>query len=150
MQVKLSEITNYLAIHSNLASAGQPTEQQLAVIKGAGFDILINLALIDSPNALDDEADSANKLGMAYHHIPVIWEKPTKADLAAFFAVLKQNADKKIFVHCVLNMRVSVFIYLYRVLALKHNQDTAYQDVLKIWEPNEVWRSFIKQELSDT
>ena len=61
---------------------------------------------------------------------------------------MDQKKGQKIFVHCVLNMRVSVFVYLYRLLILKEDPDTAYQDLRKIWEPDQVWSDFIRKALS--
>jgi hypothetical protein len=54
------------------------------------------------------------------------------------------NRDKKIFVHCALNMRVSVFMALYRILRLGWRYERAIKDVHEIWKPDGVWRTFIR------
>jgi hypothetical protein len=46
-------------------------------------------------------------------------------------------------------MRVSVFIYLYRVIAENEDRQLCWEDVLNIWEPSEVWQQFIDQMLEE-
>jgi hypothetical protein len=58
---------------------------------------------------------------------------------------MQSKENEKIFIHCVLNMRVSIFVYLYRVHFLHEAHEVAYPDVLKIWEPDQIWQSFMKE-----
>lgn len=76
--------------------------------------------------------------------IPVVWEKPTLDDLARFFVVMEANRTCKVFVHCVVNHRVSTFIYLYRVLRLGVDPDEAIWHLRSIWEPEPQWAEFIE------
>jgi hypothetical protein len=57
--------------------------------------------------------------------------------------VLDENRERKVLVHCALNMRVSCFVFLYRVLRLGVEPEVAWADVLAIWQPNEVWQRFV-------
>ena len=139
----LEDILNYLPLAADLATAGQPTETQLLAIKQAGYEVVINLATSTSTNALPDEAGLVAALGMTYVPIPVLWDNPTLDDLQAFFGALDTYAGRKTFVHCVLNWRVSTFMYLYRVIRLGVPHETAVWDMLWIWEPDEVWSQFI-------
>lgn len=141
----LDNITNFLAIKPWLATAGMPTEEQMELLHLHGFQNVINLALEDSPGALVNENQIVKSLGLQYFHIPVVWEKPMKSDFDKFVSIMQPLANKKTFIHCVLNMRVSVFIYLFRVYFLHEAHEIAYQDVLIIWEPDQTWRSFIKE-----
>lgn len=140
-------LTNYLAISDTLGTAGQPTPEQFAAIRDAGYEVVINLAVPDSPGALPNEAELVTAQGMTYVHIPVVWESPTAEDLDRFFAVMEWNRGRKVFVHCALNMRVSCFVFLYRVLRLSVPAEEAWRSVLTIWEPNEVWQRFIEGAL---
>jgi len=101
--------------------------------------------LDESPGAITDEGEVVTSLGMKYIHIPVIWESPQISDLEQFFTSMQKVKGLKVFVHCVLNMRVSVFVYLYRVIYLKEDPEVAFQDLLEIWHPDNTW-----QELIDT
>jgi uncharacterized protein (TIGR01244 family) len=139
----LADIYNYLKLDDSLATSGQPTEAQINDIAASGYQLVINLALAGTPHALPDEAASVQTAGMEYVHIPVIWDSPTRGNLQAFFAVLDANQGRKIFVHCAANMRVSAFMALYRILRLGWPPDRAYQDLHRIWTPNETWQAFI-------
>ena len=143
MPTELSAITNFLQIAPGLGTAGMPTQEQIPLLAAAGYQVVINLAVDDLPSVLAEEEKLVNDCGMHYVHIPVIWLKPTLANVKDFFATMQQQQGKKVFVHCVLNMRVSVFVYLYRVLILNVSPRAAYADVLKIWQPDEVWQPFI-------
>ena len=48
----LSTIKDFLQLSDDLATAGQPTEAELAAIAARGFRVVINLALATSPGAL--------------------------------------------------------------------------------------------------
>jgi protein tyrosine phosphatase (PTP) superfamily phosphohydrolase (DUF442 family) len=144
----LTSIYNFLPISEAVATAGQPTVEQFEAIREAGYQVVVNLALPTSDNALPQEAALVESLGMQYVAIPVVWESPTLADLHRFFAVIEANQDKKVFVHCAANMRVSAFIYLYRRLRQGLDEAQARQALHQIWQPNPVWQAFIDQAVS--
>ena len=144
---KLNTIYNFLRLSAKLATSGQPLEEELEYISKAGFEVVINLALSDADYSLADEEGSVTKLGMEYIHIPVIWQSPTSDDLDKFFDVMEKYKNKKLFVHCAANMRVSSFVALYRVIKEGWDYSDAVNDVYKIWNPNEIWSDFIRSEL---
>lgn len=151
MKEKLENIYNFVQISDRVATAGQPTEIQYPAIAAAGYQTVINLALTESANALPDEAAIATELGLEYIHIPVLWEAPTLEKFQDFVNEMNAHADRKIFVHCAANMRVSAFMYLYRQLedarsaqlCPRVDRTTAKLDLAKIWQPNEIWQNFI-------
>jgi protein tyrosine phosphatase (PTP) superfamily phosphohydrolase (DUF442 family) len=145
---QLSDIYNFLAISDDLGTAGQPTAEQLAAIKAAGYDVVINLALGTTPRDLQNEANLVTGYGMDYIHIPVVFDQPTEADMTRFFDAMDENQDKKRFVHCIANMRVSAFVFLYRVLRQGMAPDAARAMMHQIWEPNPVWQRFIDTALA--
>lgn len=145
----LEQLTNYYPISPLILTAGQPTAEQIALLGQAGCDVVINLARPSSPNALAEEAALVAAQGMTYIAIPVVWEEPLLDDLARFFAVMEANRARKVFVHCVVNYRVSTFIYLYRVLRLGADPDEAIWDLRAIWEPDETWSAFIAAAMDD-
>lgn len=144
----LTAITNYLSISDRIGTAGQPAREQFADIKTAGYEVVINLAVSGSAPALPDERELVAGLGMDYVHIPVVWTSPQPGDLDQFFAAMDRYQERKVFVHCAMNMRVSAFMYLYRVIRQAESPDTAWRDVLQIWEPDGVWRRFIDEALA--
>jgi protein tyrosine phosphatase (PTP) superfamily phosphohydrolase (DUF442 family) len=143
----LQGILNYLPISEEFGTAGQPTREQFAAIRAAGYVAVVNLAMPDSPNALADEQDLVTGQGMDYVHIPVVWEHPAQEDLARFFATLDRYQGQRVFVHCVLNMRVSVFVMLHGVLRRGIPLEQAMAEVYRIWEPDPVWQEFIAASL---
>lgn len=143
----LSAIYNYWRLSARLACAGQPTEDELAAVARAGFEVVINLGLPDADYALPDEPSLVRSLGLDYICIPVVWERPTDADLDRFLEAMQGLRDRKVFVHCAANMRASVFIALYRVIVLGWPAAHALQEVRRIWEPDEVWQGFIDASL---
>lgn len=143
----MQDILNFLVISDRLGTAGQPGRGQFAAVAAAGYEAVVNLAMSNSTGALADEAGLVREQGMAYVHIPVVWEEPTLADLERFLAVMDRFRDKKVFVHCAMNMRVSCFVLLYRVLRLGVNLEEAWRAMLKIWQPDPVWSSFIERGL---
>lgn len=139
----ITSIYNYVKISDAIATAGQPTPAQLTTIHQAGYEVMINLALPTSPNALPNEQELVEQLGMTYIAIPVEWENPTLTDVQQFFEVMQRWCDRPTFVHCAANMRVSAFIYLYRVLCQKVDPAIALADLQAIWNPNPTWQHLI-------
>ncbi|MGD8626843.1 MAG: protein tyrosine phosphatase family protein [Anaerolineae bacterium] len=144
----VEDILNFLSISERLGTAGQPTPAQFAAIRAAGYEAVINLAMPDSTNALADEGEWVEAQGMRYVHIPVVWESPTLDDLGRFFDEMDACQGKKVFVHCAMNMRVSCFVLLYRVLRRGVPLEDAVQAVDRIWAPNATWQAFVDRALA--
>ena len=149
MDAELRAIYNYLPLSSRIATSGQPTAQQIRAIAEAGFEVVINLAFPTSDNALINEKELVETTGMRYVQIPVVWEQPTEANLASFLHAMTMYESQRVFIHCAANMRVSVFMALYRIRSLGWSRDDAMQMVYEIWQPNEIWSRFIEQNLRE-
>jgi protein tyrosine phosphatase (PTP) superfamily phosphohydrolase (DUF442 family) len=143
----LSEIYSFRAIGERLGTAGQPTEAQFRTVRETGFEVVINLALPTSDNALAHEGSIVTGLGMSYVHIPVDFEAPTTADFRAFCRVIAAFEGRRVFVHCAANKRVSAFVFLHRVLYGRVGMADAERDLHAIWQPDEVWSRFIRNQL---
>jgi protein tyrosine phosphatase (PTP) superfamily phosphohydrolase (DUF442 family) len=142
----LEDVKAYLRISDKLSTAGMIKTDQLPILKSAGFEVVVNLAPAHRDrNYL--EGFNVATLGMTHVHIPVPWDNPAIRDLQMFFDVMDANTDRNVFVHCNANMRVSVFVYLYRTLKMGVSEEMARQDLLKIWDPNSVpqWAAFIAE-----
>ncbi|MDF5722562.1 MAG: protein tyrosine phosphatase family protein [Rhizonema sp. PD37] len=141
----MEDIYNFLKLSDSIATSGQPTKEQFSAVKNLGYQIVINLALSTSSNALSNEKQIVEAQDMQYIHIPVVWETPNIEDFTQFFSIMKANTDKKVFVHCAANMRVSAFMYLYRRLHDNMSESEAKKDLHQIWHPNENWQKFMQQ-----
>jgi protein tyrosine phosphatase (PTP) superfamily phosphohydrolase (DUF442 family) len=144
----LCAIYCYRRISDTIATAGQPTSEQLRTIAAQGFRVIINLGLKDADYALPDEQGLVESLGLIYEPIPVLWEQPTTQDFEQFTDCMNRHKDKKLFVHCAANKRVSVFVALYRILEQSSPSEQAFHDLEAVWTPNEIWQSFVEQVLN--
>ena len=124
-----------------------PKPGDFAALRQAGFDIVINLALPTSDNALPNEGELVSAEGMTYVHIPVKFDAPQPADFDRFTRVLDASAGQRVFVHCAANKRVSAFVFLHR-LGHGTSRVIAESDLRKIWEPDGVWREYINVRLA--
>ena len=148
MQSKdLSRVFNYHNIDDLFVTSGQPNAYQLRLIAQNGYEAVINLA----PNSVfegsvinEAEILTANKV--KYIHIPVNFNKPKDEDFLKFVNCLEENKDKKIWVHCAANMRVSAFAYKYRRDELGLEDKDINKDLKAIWKPNNTWQSFLNLE----
>lgn len=129
-----------------------PTAVQMKEAAEAGVQIVINLAPHEAPDALADEAELVNSLGMEYINIPVTWRAPESEALLRFMDAMDAHRGKRILVHCEANYRASAFIMLYRVLRLGWNKADAIPVMEKMWNPEDfpVWEAFINQHLAES
>jgi protein tyrosine phosphatase (PTP) superfamily phosphohydrolase (DUF442 family) len=84
---------------------------------------------------------------MSYVHIPVNFQSPASQDFGTFCQVMDAFDDRRVFVHCAANMRVSAFIFLYRILCKNVPAPEAERDLYAIWQPDEVWAQFIQRQI---
>lgn len=143
----LGAIRNFRRLDDRVITAGMPTEEQLRAVAATGVETVINLALPTSPGALPDEQATVTSLGMDYVHIPVKFDAPSAADLAAFCGAMEARRGQKLFVHCAANYRVSAFMALYRIRHRGWSSDAALAELREVWEPDEVWSRFITGQL---
>ena len=145
----LAGIKNFIPIDDTVGLAGLPTAAQFAAVRAAGYEAVVNLLPREQDNALKEEEALVRDLGLTYHYIPVIWTAPQRADFDTFCDAMQALAGKKTFIHCAMNMRVTVF---YASYAMKHlGWSAAQADALvsRIWDAdarytmNDTWRAFL-------
>jgi ribosomal protein L11 methyltransferase len=140
-------LINDFSITPRLRTAGQPYPEHFGWLAQEGIESVINLAVPASPNFLADEERRWLAHDVTYRHIPVKWSEPTADDLQEFFDRMEELGERRVLVHCAMNKRVSVFVFLYRVLRQKIPPALAARDLHRIWRPNDVWRDFIERTL---
>jgi len=148
----LDEITNYRQVSEQIAASGQPEEHQFKHIANAGYQVVINLAMPNSKNAIPEEGNIVTAHKMTYVHIPVPFDVPDATHLRSFINTMDAFARQKVWVHCVLNYRVSAFLFQYRRLACNATAEEARKVMLPTWQPNAVWQAFMalgKEEIAD-
>lgn len=140
----MENILNYIKINENIATSGQPSAQQFDLISKCGYDIVINLALHNASNAIESEDTVVTDLGMSYFHIPVLFDNPTLEQLRLFMDILSVNTNRKVWVHCALNYRVSAFMYVYHKYYLRTPFDGIDLSLIEVWKPDIVWQEILK------
>lgn len=143
---ELEGIMHYVRISDDLATSGQIRYDDIPKIREAGFEVVVNLAPAHKERN-GEEGFRVTEAGMTYVQIPVNWQDPSPRDLELFFDVMEANRDRKVFVHCFANMRVSAFVYLYRTLKLGIPKADARKDMEKVWKPESEaqWGRFIER-----
>jgi len=139
------DASNTYQVFDWLWTSGQLSERDVLQLASLGVDVVVNLALPTSPNALAGEAELVANQGLVYVQIPVEWERPRVEQFVDFVGVLKAFSDRNVWLHCAMNMRVSAFVYLYRKLVLLEGEEGASFPMREIWRPNEIWLQFIRE-----
>lgn len=134
--------TNFTQVHERLHTSGQPSEEMLAGLSSRGYGLVVNLATPASADAIPTEGKLVTANGITYVNIPVDWQKPTYADFELFSAILKNAGDRRVLVHCQVNMRASMFTFLYQVVHEREDPAQAFQYVSPIWHPRDQWLAF--------
>ncbi len=98
--------------------------------------------------ALKEEDKIVSKSEMIYIHIPITWKNPEIDRLKLFLNVLKtlEEENKKVFIHCIMNYRVSAFIYQYKKTVLK--QKNVKLIAPKNFKPKKTWKKLMHTKLN--
>ncbi len=138
------QIYNFRKISDDVITGGHPTEANIRDVAAEGFRAVVNIAPVDG-RSLPDEDRLVRSLGMAYHHIPVIWDAPTAADLALFEEALDGLAGDRVLIHCAANFRVTAFYSLYAQKKLGWSVEQARALRSSIWDGSDypIWNTFI-------
>ncbi len=139
----LSSLLNYHEYSDQLITAGQPTPEQFKQLAINGVKTVINLALPDSPGAIEDEQSVVQQNTMRYVPIPVNFKQPELQQLNEFYSAMDSASDALCLVHCAYNWRVSVFVYLYRIHRLHDDRKQAFEEMQSVWVPDKTWSQFI-------
>ena len=85
---------------------------------------------------------------MEYVHIPIDFTAPDVPSALRFFEVVRARRDRRLFVHCAANKRVSALVYAYRILSGDPGPAQAARDLSRRWEPDETWRRYIDDSVA--
>jgi protein tyrosine phosphatase (PTP) superfamily phosphohydrolase (DUF442 family) len=142
------KVYNHVQVDERFSTSGAITGEVVEQIAREGYSAVINLLPDVHQHALQNEAELVRGRALAYHHIPVDFAAPTRADYSAFERVLSGlDQTQRVYVHCAANMRVSAFMAIYGIKHLGWSAERAARLVAEVWEPNELWRSFISAQL---
>jgi protein tyrosine phosphatase (PTP) superfamily phosphohydrolase (DUF442 family) len=138
---------NVVPISPRLVTSGQPTADALSHLAAQGFGAVIYLAPLTVPDAVPGEADIIRRQGMEFINIPIQFGKPTEVDFQAFVEAMNKFHDRKVLVHCQVNMRASSMTFLYRVIVGHEDPEQAYESVARVWSPEGPWKELLIMQL---
>ena len=127
------DIRNWQRRPDGITTSGKLEPGDPARLAALGVRHVINLALDDHPEALADEAALLARHGIAYTHIPVPFDAPTHAHVAAMQQAIEAG-DAPVHVHCIMNFRVTAFFYLLD-LARGEPEPAARARMARVWDP---------------
>jgi protein tyrosine phosphatase (PTP) superfamily phosphohydrolase (DUF442 family) len=141
----LDKINNYYAYSEFLSAGGQPTPEQLKYLKEEGFELVINISPVSARNALHNEHQITEQMGMDYVHFPVDCSNLRPFHYLMTTNLLKSAEGKKTFMHCGANIKTSNLIHMYQVLEKKMNEQDSLRILLAIQQPEEKWFRYFSE-----
>ena len=145
----MNKILNYVKINELISTSGQLKIEELELIANEGFEVVINLAVPTTSNALENEDKIVSSLNMSYIHIPVDFENPKISDLKLFLNILQALGANKVWIHCAKNYRVSAFMYVYHKYILHTPFEEIDLSIFDKWQPSLIWQELMKVQLED-
>jgi len=145
------DIRNFLRLSDRITTSGRLQEGDPARLAAIGVRHVINLAMPDHPEALPDAEGAMAGAGLRYTHVPVPFDAPGEAHYHAFAEALDAD-DEPVHVHCIMNWRVSAFMYRWN---REHGMDEAgaRAQMERIWSPEgsahpdaPAWAAFTRGE----
>lgn len=124
---------NFLRVNEQFCTGGQPTKEDLARLKESGVRSILNLRRPEeNPTELAEEERLAEGLGLRYFLLPVNVSdlRPEQAD--RFLEIVRDEANRPMYIHCVSANRVGGFWLIHRVLTDGWDFDKAEQEARKI------------------
>jgi uncharacterized protein (TIGR01244 family) len=108
------DIACWQRLDDSTTTSGRLKAEDVGRLANLGVRHVINLALADSPGALEGEDAAVAEKGLRYTHIPIPFDAPEEAHYRAFRQVLEEG-EGPVHVHCIMNWRVSAFFYRYHI-----------------------------------
>lgn len=146
---KMDRIRNFVQLTENFGTAGQPSRDQFSIIAENGYKHVINLGMPDHPDALRNEGEIVSAFGMNYIHIPVPFDDPTREHVRLFCKILSQLEKDKVFIHCVMNYRVSAFMYHYLRKIENRDEANSRSSIFRIWKMEPAWVELMSWSKTD-
>ncbi len=143
-----ADIRNWQRRADGITTSGRLEPGDPARLAAIGVRHVVNLALDTHPEALRDEGLLMAAAGIAYTHIPVPFDAPAPAHVAALERALAEHPGPH-HVHCIMNWRVTAFFYLIdRAAGVPEAEARAR--MAAVWNPIEddnappLWRDLLR------
>jgi uncharacterized protein (TIGR01244 family) len=130
-QDQSSGIRNFVRINDQFCTGGQPRLEQLDQLKAEGVKAILNLRTPGEHRA-DEEKAAAEKLGLKYFNIPVVYADPKEEQATEFLKLTDDPANRPMFIHCTAAIRVGAFWMIRRALRDGYSVEKAEEDAAKV------------------
>jgi protein tyrosine/serine phosphatase len=114
-KLTLGGVNNFGRMNDHLYRGAQPTSAGFARLRAMGIETVVRLSLGEEGSAAERAVVEA--LGMRFVSLP--WSSvhdPNADQVVAFLTLIKEDPDRRIFVHCKAGAdRTGVFVALYRI-----------------------------------
>lgn len=120
-------VKNLRQVEKNVYSSGQPTKEQLEMLKELGIKHIVNLR----PAAEMDwnESELVGQLGMTYHSIPVAGGRDiTHKNATLLQETLVNIGDQPVLVHCSSGNRIGSLIAVDQYMSQQKSIDAAIDE----------------------
>jgi protein tyrosine/serine phosphatase len=112
LRLDLHGVPNFGKVTATLYRGGQPSRDGFDELKKLGMQIVVNLR--DDNSEIERSAVTA--AGLEYVAIPWNCRHPANSQAAKFLQILRENPEKKVFVHCHAGVdRTGLMIAVYRM-----------------------------------
>jgi len=143
-----NDIPHLICLDPNVATAGQPTDNAYAKLAAKGYRTVLSLRTASEGPSVEREKDLVEKSGMRYVNIPVVGSDPRPEQADAFIAVVKDQANYPMLIHCGSANRVGGFWMIYRVVVQGWPEDKASEEATRIGLSSPVIKKFATDYIS--
>ena len=139
----MERIINFIQLTENFGTAGQPTVDQFKIVADNAYQHVINIGMPDHPDAVPNEGELVTRLGLNYLHLPVPFGNPEPRHVKWFCNMLSQISEEKVFIHCIMNYRVSAFMYHYLSKFEKLDEASSRSPIFETWKLEPEWEELM-------
>ena len=124
--------------------AGQPDDSAIEAARDEGVAIVIDLR---EPHEHDwNEREAVESLGMQYYNVPIRGNEPfSTAKFSEISALVKENQDEEILIHCSSGNRAAAWFTAHLV----EDHDMSFGDALAVGRKVGITKDAIEQRVSD-
>lgn len=126
-KTRVRGVSNFGKVTPTLFRGAQPTPEGFKSLAQMGVQIVVDLREGNQPKRENKEVAA---LGMRFVAIPWSCTSPKDDDFAKFLALVRDNRDKKIFVHCHMGVdRTGMMIASYRMTEQQWTAEEALREM---------------------
>ena len=142
----LGTIKHFGQVDENLYRGGQPSDEDLTLLKDYGIKKIINCRAEE--DLVEAERKQVESLGMEYVHIPWTIFSPYNPDvIEIFFLTIQNKNEKPVFFHCKRGSeRTGVLAAVYKIKMDGLSAQEAFDDAKK-YNVKLIWRPFVKAKI---